>query len=148
MSDHNRSLYDRDFYAWAHEQAALLRAGHLSSADIEHIAGEIESMGKTEHRELISRLSILLLHVLKWQFQPMLQSPPCAATIRIQRRDLARHLGDNPSLKAILPGAIEDAYGDAIIGAGAETGLGEDRFPKICPWSYSQISAEDFWPEG
>jgi hypothetical protein len=63
-------LYDLDFYAWANEQAELLRAGKLSEADLEHIAEEIESMGKTEKRELVSRLTVLLLHLLKWQFQP------------------------------------------------------------------------------
>jgi Domain of unknown function DUF29 len=66
----NRQLYDHDFYAWANEQAGLLRAGRLSEADIEHIAEEIESMGRTEKRELISRLTVLLLHLLKWRYQP------------------------------------------------------------------------------
>jgi len=56
------SLYDRDFYAWANEQAALLRAGRLTEADIENIAEEIESMGRREKRELVSRLTVLLLH--------------------------------------------------------------------------------------
>lgn len=63
-------LYDRDFYAWANEQAALLREGKLSQADIEHIAQEIESMGRTEKRELVGRLTVLLLHLLKWRYQP------------------------------------------------------------------------------
>jgi hypothetical protein len=60
-------LYDSDFFAWSLEQAELLRAGRLAEADVEHIAAEIESMGRTEKRELISRLSILLLHLLKWR---------------------------------------------------------------------------------
>ena len=63
------NLYERDFYAWANEQAGLLRAGKLSEADLEHIAEEIESMGKSEKRELVNRLSVLLMHLLKWQFQ-------------------------------------------------------------------------------
>jgi hypothetical protein len=63
-------LYESDFYAWANEHAALLRGGRLSDADILHIAEEIESMGKSEKRELVSRLTVLLLHLLKWQFQP------------------------------------------------------------------------------
>ncbi|MBF0393862.1 MAG: DUF29 domain-containing protein, partial [Alphaproteobacteria bacterium] len=63
-------LYERDFFAWANEQAALLRAGNLSVADIEHIAEEIESMGRTERREMVSRLTVLLLHLLKWRYQP------------------------------------------------------------------------------
>ena len=141
------SLYEQDFYAWANEQAALLRAGQLSAADIEHIAEEIESMGKTEKRELVSRLAVLLLHLLKWRYQPNLQGPSWRATIRIQRRDLARHMADNPSLKAKLPEAIEDAHGNAVLLAVAETGLPEATFPNECPWTFEQFMAEDFWPE-
>jgi len=141
------SLYEDDFHAWASEQAALLRAGKLSTADIEHIAEEIESMGKTEKRELVSRLKVLLLHLLKWQFQPLLRGPSWRATIRIQRRDLADHLADNPSLKAYLPEATARAYGNAVIAAGAETGLTEATFPPACPWSFEQLTDEGFWPE-
>ena len=140
-------LYDQDFYAWANEQAGLLRAGKLSEADIEHIAEEIESMGKTEKRELTSRLAVLLLYLLKWRFQPKRRGSSWEATIKIQRRDLRRHLADNPSLKSKLSEAIADAYGNAIIEAGAETGLSESTFPADCPWSFEKIMAEDFWPE-
>ncbi len=69
-------LYDRDFYAWANEQASLLRSGRVAEADIEHIAEEIETMGRSEKRELVNRLTVLLLHLLKWQFQPI-----CAGAI-------------------------------------------------------------------
>ena len=64
------SLYDCDFFAWSLEQAKLLRAGKLVRADIEHIAEEIERMGRAEKRELISRLSVLLLHLLKCDISP------------------------------------------------------------------------------
>ncbi len=141
-------LYERDFYAWTNEQAALLRKGRLGEADIEHIAEEIESMGRTEKRELISRLAVLLLHLLKWHYQPGLRGPSWRATIRLQRHELTSHLGDNPSLKALLPEAIERAYGRAIIEAEAETGLPKSIFPAVCPWSFEQMMAEDFWPEG
>lgn len=147
MTQPNTSLYDLDFYAWANEQAALLRSGNLAAADIVHIAEEIESMGKTEKRELVSRLAVLLLHLLKWQFQPMLQGMSWRASIRIQRRDITRHLADNPSLKAKLGETIEDAYGNAIIRAAAETGLPESTFPSVCPWTFDRFIAEDFWPE-
>jgi hypothetical protein len=66
----NATLYDQDFHAWANEQAALLRAGRLSEAGIAHIAEEIESMGRSEKRELVNRLAVLLTHLLKWQHQP------------------------------------------------------------------------------
>ncbi|MCT6678023.1 DUF29 domain-containing protein, partial [Staphylococcus aureus] len=79
----NSTLYEQDFYAWANEQAGLLRAGKLAQADIEHIAEEIESMGKTEKRELVSRLAVLLLHLLKWQFQPGRRGTSWQATIRL-----------------------------------------------------------------
>ncbi len=143
----DRQLYDQDFYAWANEQAGLLRAGLLSEADIEHIAEEIESMGKSEKRELASRLTVLLLHLLKWHYQPGLTGASWRATIRVQRRDLTVHMADNPSLKSMLSQAIDQAYGNAVIEAGAETGLPEATFPEICPWSYEQMMDADFWPE-
>ncbi|MEI6985158.1 MAG: DUF29 domain-containing protein [Rhodospirillaceae bacterium] len=139
-------LYGRDFYAWANEQAAFLRAGNLAAADIEHIAEEIESMGRTEKRELVSRLAVLLLHLLKWQFQPERRGRSWQATITVQRRDLVRHLRDNPSLKTALDEAIEDAYGDAALLAGAETDLPQSTFPAACPWAWGNIVDHEFWP--
>jgi len=141
------TLYETDFYAWANEQAALLRAGKLTAADIEHIAEEIESMGRTEKRELANRLAVLLLHLLKWQHQPKRRGASWEAAIRVQRRDLAVHLQDNPSLKAKVSDAIEQAYGNAVIEASAETGLPEPTFPTECPWSFDQMMNEDFWPD-
>jgi hypothetical protein len=139
--------YDTDFYGWANQQAALLRAGLLAEADIAHIAEEIESMGKTEKRELVSRLTVLLLHLLKWRFQPAGRGPSWRATIRIQRRDLTDHLLDNPSLKPKLPEAIAGAYERAVFGAAGETGLPDATFPESCPWSFAQMMDDGFWPE-
>ncbi|WP_296699978.1 DUF29 domain-containing protein [Thiocapsa sp. UBA6158] len=140
------SLYDRDFFAWANEQAALLRAGRLAAADIENIAEEIESMGRSEKRELLSRLAILLMHMLKWQAQPMLRGNSWRGTIRIQRREIARHLADNPSLKAKLPEILSAAYGDAVLLAANETGLAESAFPSLNPWRFDEIMDDHFWP--
>jgi hypothetical protein len=142
------TLYDTDFYAWANEQAALLRAGKLDAADIENIAEEIESMGKAEKRELVSRLTVLLMHLLKWQHQPERHGASWQATIKIQRRDLKRLLNDNPSLKSKLNEAFGDAYEDAVTSASGETGLPEAAFPPACPWSFERAMDPDFWPEG
>jgi hypothetical protein len=68
MPIQNSESYKQDFYAWAMKNAALIRQGRFSEIDAEHVAEELESMGKSEKRELISRLSILLTHLLKWQF--------------------------------------------------------------------------------
>jgi hypothetical protein len=142
----SNALYDLDFYAWANEQARLLRAGELSEADIEHIAEEIESMGRAEKRELVSRLSVLLAHLLKWQYQPARQGASWEVTITNQRRALVRHLNDNPSLKSRIPEALADAYGDARGEARAETGLPETTFPEACPWPFDKAMDQTFWP--
>lgn len=141
------NLYDQDFYAWANEQVALLRSGKLAAADIEHIAEEIESMGKSEKRELISRLAILLMHMLKWQYQPDFRDKSWRVTVQEQRRQLDRHIRDNLSLKGRLPEAMIDAYGDAILAAARETGLDAEIFLEVCPWSFEQMMDPDFWPE-
>lgn len=140
------TLYDRDFYAWANEQAALLRAGKLSAADIEHIAEEIESMGRSEMRELVSRLAVALMHLLKWQYQPGGRGNSWRLTIEEQRNQLVRHLRYNPSLKSRVAEAIEDSYRDAILAAARETNLDRKAFPAVCPWTFEQITDEDFWP--
>jgi hypothetical protein len=131
-------LYDRDFHAWTTEQVALLQAGKLSEADIAHIAEEIESMGRSEKRELVSRLTVLLQHLLKWRFQPERRGPSWRVSIENTRDELVEHLADNPSLRATLPDAIATAYRRARRSAAAETNLAEDVFPPDCPWSFDQ----------
>ena len=140
------ALYDQDFYAWSNQQAALLRAGQSGLADLERIAEEIESMGKTELRELTSRLKILILHLLKWQFQPKGRGSSWQASVRVQRYDIRVHMRANPSLKAKLSEAIGDAYYTAMIEAGEETRLPETTFPANCPYTFDQIMDESFWP--
>ena len=142
-----KSLYDEDFYAWTDEQAALLRAGKLSAADIENIAEEIESMGRGEKRELVSRLAVLLLHLLKWQYQPEMRGASWRVSIANTRDDLADLLQDSPSLRANLREYIASAYQRARRQASAETGLNEKTFPPACPYSFSQATDADFWPD-
>ena len=140
-------LYDEDFYAWSTQQAQLLRAGKLNEADLENIAEEIESMGRAEKRELISRLTVLLVHLLKWRFQPKGRGSSWQTSIKVQRNGLVRHLKDNPSLKPFIPTALADAYGDAVLEASEETKLDEGKFPKNCPWGFDEMMDAEFWPE-
>jgi hypothetical protein len=143
----SNTLYDQDFYAWANEQARLLRAGDLSAADIEHIAEEIESMGRSEKRELVSRLTILLIHLLKWRFQPDMRTRSWRNSVTVQRVRLESHMRDNPSLKSTLAEAMKEAFRVARLEAEAETGIDESTFPTECPWSFEQLMDEDFWPD-
>lgn len=140
-------LYERDFYAWANEQAALLRSGRFDAADIAHIAEEIESMGRTEKRELVNRLVVLMLHLLKWRFQPALRGNSWRLSVKEQRYRLADHIADNPSLKSKLDDAIRDAYRLALVEAERETGIDGSTFPASCPWSFKQMTDHDFWPD-
>ncbi len=94
--------YDQDVVAWASEQARLIRTGQFDKLDVEHIADEMEDVGKSEKRELASRMAVLLAHLLKWQFQPARQSKSWQRTIKEQRKSLALHLGEVPSLKTTL----------------------------------------------
>ena len=143
----NANLHEQDFYAWTQQQAQLLKAGRLGEVDLEHLIGEIESMGASERRELINRLAVLLSHLLKWQFQPSYRGRSWQLTIKEQRRQLFRLLNDNPSLKARLEDFIQDAYGDAILSAAKETGLDENIFAEECPYSCEQIIYSDYLPE-
>lgn len=143
----NRIAYDLDFYGWANEQARLLREGRLGEADIDNIAEEIESMGRSEKRELVSRLAVMLTHLLKWRFQPAGRGSSWRASLVVQRRRLADHLDDNPSLKPLIPAALASAYGDARVVAGDETKLGEAAFPTTSPWSFDDVINPDYWPD-
>jgi hypothetical protein len=140
--------YENDIVAWANEQALLLRSGKLGAIDIEHIAEEIEDVGKSEQRELASRMSILLAHLLKWQYQPTRQSTSWIKTIEEQRKAIERRLKKTPSLKSSLddPEWWEDAWLDARTAAEKETGVDFEKFPGKCPWASENIFAVNWLP--
>jgi hypothetical protein len=140
------TTYENDIVAWAKEQAYLLRSGQLSAIDIERIAEEIEDVGKSEQRELASRMAVLLSHLLKWQYQPECQGSSWQRTIKEQRKAVARRLKNTPSLKASINDSewLEDVWGDAISLTITETGM--DCFPETCPWTVENIVSEDWLP--
>jgi hypothetical protein len=143
----NHALYDLDFYAWTNQQASLLRAGRLAEADVEHIAAEIENMGKSEKRELVNRLRVLLLHLLKFQYQPARRGASWEGSIINTRDELEDHLRDNPSLQSQIEAAMDVAYRRALLDAASETGLARSTFPPSCPWTWDDIMHPDFWPD-
>lgn len=138
--------YESDVIAWANEQARLLRAGMFSQLDIEHIADEIEDVGKSEQLELTSRMVVLLAHLLKWQYQPAYRGNSWRLTIAGQRKDVAYALKKTLSLKAARndPDWMDLVWSKAIGQAASETGL--DCFPQVCPWTFEQIMDSEFWP--
>ncbi|MGB3918017.1 DUF29 domain-containing protein [Thiothrix litoralis] len=139
--------YDTDFYGWAMEQADLLKHGQVGALDLENLIEEIESMGKSQANQLHNRLELLLMHLLKWQYQPNFQGSSWQRTINEQRRRIAKHISKNPSLKAKLDETYLDAYDDARNSAVLETGLNLATFPEECPWTFEQAMNAEFWPE-
>ena len=138
--------YETDVAAWANEQAKLIRDGQFEQLDLEHIAEEIEDVGKSEQRELASRMAVLMAHLLKWQYQPERQSSSWKRTIREQRKALTFHVKQVPSLKQKLddPGWQGAIWADAVTLAINETGMG--GFPEDCPWTIESILSDDFLP--
>lgn len=137
--------YETDFYAWAQQQAQLLRTKQIDGIDWTRLAEEIEDMGRSEKRQLESRLEILIMHLLKWQFQPNLRSRSWQLTIKEQRLRLEKLLKENPSLKSNLEDIKEKIYPLAIVSTEKETGL--STFPVTCPYDLTQILSSDFFPE-
>ena len=141
--------YDKDVILWSEEQARLLRAGRFSELDIEHLADEIEDVGKSEKRELASRMAVLLAHLLKWKRQPEIRTKSWRATIIVQRKRIALALKATPSLKSVVRDRDwqEDVWLDAVAQAQKETGLAADELPEACPWTMEQAADQAFWPE-
>ncbi len=141
------TLYETDFYAWTQEQASLLRAEEIEKLDLSNILEEIEAMGQRERRELTSRLIVLIMHLLKWQFQPEYRSKSWVNTLRHQRLEIELLLEDSPSLQRELSERITMAYARARSAAVEETGLLTLVFPNECPYTDVQILSEEFLPE-
>jgi ribosomal protein L29 len=141
--------YEQDVVAWANEQAALLRAGKLTAIDVHHIAEEIEDVGKSEQRELASRMSVLLAHLLKWKFQPSRRSKSWQFTIRTQRKDVAYVLGEAPSLGGKFNDTmwLDIVWSKARSLASNETGLDLDVFPEGLPWTVDEVLSQEFHPD-
>jgi len=143
------AAYETDFHAWAIESACLVRQGRLAELDLNHIAEELESMGASERRELLNRLQILLMHLLKYQFQPERRGKSWKLTIIHQRTAIERLLKQSPSLRRLLEDQEEllDIYQKAVREAVLETDLDRYIFPVECPYSVMDMLDDGFWPE-
>lgn len=139
-------LYDEDFAEWTRHNAELLRAGRASEADLEHIAEEIEDMGKREQRSLHNRFVRLIEHLLKWQHQPERRGSSWRRTIVVQRIGIQRLLNANPSFRPALSQVVSEAYADAATVAAAVTNRPRNEFPESCPFTVEQLLTEGFLP--
>jgi len=147
MNSTNPELYEKDFYAWTKETAQLLKEGRINEVDIKHIVEEIEDMGNSNKRAVVSQLSRLIAHLLKWKYQPSLRCNSWKNTIENSRMEIFEFFKDSPSLKNEVQLKFDSAYQRAIRTASNETGIEVQSFPKECPFLLEQCLSSEFFPE-
>jgi hypothetical protein len=128
--------YDSDFYGWVQQQTALIRQGQWSELDAQNLLEELESLGRSEKRALISQVARLCAHLLKWRYQPAKRSRSWVLSIRSARQEIAAILRDNPSLRAKLPEVFADGYDRGRLMALEETGLADHEIPEVAPFDW------------
>ena len=143
----SKSLYDTDYLKWIKTTVEKLRVHDYSNIDWENLIEEIEDMGRSERRSLESNIVIVLMHLLKWQYQPELRSGSWKGSIAEHRRRIRKSLKDSPSLKPYFEEVFAECYSDAVEQASAETGLSEETFPQLCPYTLAEVLDSQFLPE-
>lgn len=143
----NRPLYERDYYAWVQSQVQALESRKFDEIDFANLADEVGDLGKSERRQVVSRLEIIMLHMLKCLYQPEMQTPSWDLTIKIQRIDLSSVLSENPSLKSLPVEAFERTYQRARLEAAKETGMDLSVFPTEPPFTPAQVVLGDAQPD-
>ncbi|SKB14179.1 conserved hypothetical protein [Planktothrix sp. PCC 11201] len=141
------SLYEQDFYLWIEKTIQLLNAEKLLELDRDNLIAELESMGRSEKRAIESNLRVLLMHLLKYQYQPERRSNSWLSTIIEHRIRISKELKASPSLKGYFEQIFDETYQDARILASVETGLSLDVFSLTCPLTSEQVLERDFLPE-
>lgn len=139
--------YEEDFYGWVSASIMLLKQKRFDEMDIDHLIEELEDMGNNKKHALVSRLAQLIFHLLKWQHQPDFRGRSWEASIQEQRRKVKQLLLENQSLKHLLARFLVDAYVDSILLIKKETPIDLKLFPQECPYTFDQITNDEFYPE-
>jgi hypothetical protein len=141
------SLYERDYYLWLLHTARLIKEGKFSEVDAANLIEEIEDMGRSEQRAVESNLVVVLLHLLKYKYQPEQRTNSWKASIREHRRRLRKAFSASPSLKRHFEEVFDECYQDGREQAADETGLALDIFPSVSPFTPSETLNPDYLPE-
>jgi hypothetical protein len=136
--------YEGDLYAWSMRQSEHLRAGNYGALDLQRLAEEIEDVGKSERDKLRSAVTVLIQHILKWEYQPEKRTRSWESTIREHRRRIVDLLDENPSLKAQWSSILTKSYDDAADRAAGETGHRRSVFPESNPYGYADLMTRFF----
>ncbi len=137
-----KSLYDTDFVEWTAHTAEMLRSGRIEEIDIEHLAEEIEDLGKSDRRGVSSQLRRMLLHMVKQRMQPERDGSSWESSINSSRWEILFDLKASPSLRKYLKDNLQDIYTSAVIDAVAEMKLPASEtaeIPRQCPYTLDQL---------
>jgi len=141
------SLYSQDFCLWAEQTAQLLQSRRYSEIDLENLIDEVEDMSRSEKRALLSNVRVVLMHLLKCQYQPEKRSNSWLSSIREHRTRLQDTFRDSPSLRSYFQEMFDECYQNARKQAADETALPLDIFPPESPFTLNECLDEDFLPE-
>jgi hypothetical protein len=141
------AAYKADFNLWIEQTTQLLRSHSWHEIDVEHLIEEVEGLGKSERRSIASQLTRLLLHLLKWQYQPQRRSDSWLDSITDSRTQIELAILDSPSLKSYPTEQLEESYQRARRQAAKQTELLISLFPEKCPFSVELVLDEDWLPE-
>ncbi|AXY68446.1 DUF29 domain-containing protein [Thermosynechococcus sichuanensis E542] len=141
-----KQQYDQDYSAWIAETVALLREGRWQELDLPHLIAEVEDLGKSERRAINSQLTRLLLHLLKWQYQPQRRSDSCLDSITDARTQIELTIADSPSLRDYPASQLSTSYERARRQAAEQTGLPLSTFPDTCPYSPEMVLTQNWLP--
>jgi Domain of unknown function DUF29 len=135
-------LYEQDETAWLEQMAELIRNRQIDQLDLTNLAEYLDDMARRDRREVQSRLTTLLAHILKWLYQPERRSGGWHATVLHQQFELA-DMASSGVLRTHAEAVLDHSYANAIKQAAVETGLSQDTFPKQCPYSIEELLNND-----
>jgi hypothetical protein len=141
------TLYEKDFSLWLETTAQLLRNRQLEKLDYDNLIEEIEAMGRSERNALESNLIVVLMHLLKYKYQPQKRSRSWLSSIFEHRRRLVEAFKTSPSLKRYYENVFDECYQYAMKQASIETGLPLEHFPNMSPFTSEETLDFDFLPQ-
>ncbi|MBD2594014.1 DUF29 domain-containing protein [Nostoc spongiaeforme FACHB-130] len=147
LKPYSQTLYNTDYLQWIETTVEKLQNQDYANVDWENLIEEIADMGRSERRSLKSNLIVILVHLLKWQFQPGHRSGSWEASIIEHRRRVNEALYESPSLKSYIDSIFTECYSQAIKQAKAETGLPIESFPSICLYKILDVINDEYLPE-
>lgn len=139
MSTTAKTLYDADFVEWTARTAELVRSGRFDEVDLEHVAEEIEDLGKRDRAGVASLLFRLVLHQVKRKIQPERDGERWRRSIVTSQPAILQKVQDSPSLRRFLEEELQNIYRRAVRGAMFETGVKQADLPELCPFTLDQF---------